>query len=66
MNSIVPNIVGIVVCGGFGGFTAWAFVTWLGMGGTFGAIVAALLGTVIATAGFAAATALLRAQGRIK
>ena len=66
MNSVILNIFGIVVCGGLGGFAGWAFVTWLGMEGTLGAIVAALIGTVIATAGFAAVTALLRTQGWIR
>ena len=66
MNSVALNIFGIVFCGGLGGFAAWLFVTWLGMEGTFAAIVAAVLGTVIATAGFAAVTSLLRSQGWIK
>ena len=48
--SILASILGIVVCGGLGGVTAWAVVTAAGLGGTFGSIVAAIIGMVVATA----------------
>ena len=63
--SILARILGIVVCGGLGGVTAWAVVTAAGLGGTFGSIVAAIIGMVVATAAWAAGTALLRKVGAI-
>ncbi len=63
--SILASILGIVVCGGLGGVTAWAVVTAAGLGGTFGSIVAAIIGMVVATAAWAAGTALLRKLGAI-
>ena len=52
--SIVGSLLGIVVCGGLGGFAAWAIVTLAGFHGTFGALVAAIVGMVVATALWAA------------
>lgn len=63
--SILGSILGIVVCGGLGGVTAWAVVTAVGLGGAFGSIVAAIIGMVVATAAWAAGTALLRKLGAI-
>jgi hypothetical protein len=59
--SVLGSVLGIVVCGGIGGVAAWAVVTALGWDGTLGAIVAAIIGMVIATAAWAAGTSLLRA-----
>ena len=59
--SVLGNVLGIVVCGGIGGVSAWAVVTALGWDSTLGAIVAAIIGMVIATAVWAAGTSLLRA-----
>lgn len=58
--SILGSILGIIVCGGIGGFAAWGVVTQLGWQGLFGAIAAALIGMVVATAAWTALTLLLR------
>ena len=57
--SILGSLLGIVVCGGLGGLAAWAIVTLAGFHGTFGAIVAAIVGMVVATALWAAGVWLL-------
>jgi len=57
--SILGSLLGIVVCGGLGGLAAWAIVTLVGLHGTFGAIVAAIVGMVVATALWAAGAWLL-------
>ncbi len=59
--SILASVMGIIVCGGIGGIVAWAVVTTVGWDGTLGAIAAAILGMVVATAAWAAGTSLLRA-----
>lgn len=64
--AIVWSVIGILICGGLGGFAAWALVTSIGWAGTFSAIVAALIGMVIAVALWAGLTALLRAVGLIR
>lgn len=61
--AIVGRIAGIIICGGVGGVAAWALVTALGWDGTIGAIVAAVVGMVVAVAVFTAGTSLLRAFG---
>jgi hypothetical protein len=66
MSSIAASILGIVICGSFGGFVAARFAGWLDLNGTAGALLAALLGTLIATMAFAAGTALLRWWGWLK
>jgi hypothetical protein len=52
--SILGSVLGIVVCGSVGGFAAWALVTVAGLRGTFGAIIAAVVGMLVATALWAA------------
>jgi uncharacterized membrane protein YeaQ/YmgE (transglycosylase-associated protein family) len=64
--SIVGSILGIVVCGGIGGMVAWAIVRQLGWGGTFGAMIAAIIGMVVATAAWTALTSLLRMLRRTR
>jgi hypothetical protein len=64
--SIVASILGIVICGSIGGVSAWAIVTALGWSGTPGSIVAAIIGMVVATAAWAAGTALLRKLGALR
>ena len=59
--AIVWSVVGILVCGGLGGFASWALVTTLGWEGTPGAIVAVIVGMVISVALWTGITALLRA-----
>jgi hypothetical protein len=58
--SILGSVLGIIVCGGIGGIAAWAVVTALGWDGTPGAIAAAIIGMVVATATWAGGTSLLR------
>ena len=62
--SIVGSILGIVVCGGVGGIVAWAVVASLGWDGTLGAIAAAIIGMVVATAAWVALTSLLHTVRR--
>lgn len=59
--SILGRLLGIVLCGGIGGIAAWAAVQAIGLSGPLGAIVAAVIGMVVATALWAAGTSLLRA-----
>ena len=58
--SILGSLLGIVVCGGFGGIAAWTIVAHFGWNGIFGAIVAAIIGMIVATAAWTAWTSLLR------
>jgi len=64
--SILGSILGILVCGVGGGFAAWASVTALGVGGVLGAILAAVIGMVVATALWTGGTTLLRALGWVR
>ena len=64
--SMVGSILGILVCGVAGGFAAWRLVAALGADGVFGAIAAAVIGMVAATALWAGGTSLLRAAGWIR
>ena len=64
--SVVGSILGIAVCGVAGGFAAWTLVTASGADGVFGAIAAAVIGMVVATALWAGGTSLLRALGWIR
>jgi len=64
--SLLGSILGILVCGVGGGFAAWALVTALGLVGVLGAVAAAVIGMVVATALFAGGTTLLRAAGWIR
>ena len=63
---IVWSVVGIFICGGLGGLAAWALVTGLGLAGTLGAIVAAVVGMVLAVALWTLLTSLLRQFGWIR
>ena len=64
--TIVWSVVGIFICGGLGGFAAWALVTSVGWDGTLGAIAAAVIGMVVAVALWTGITALLRTFGWIR
>jgi hypothetical protein len=64
--SIVWSVIGIFVCGGMGGFAAWALVTGMSWTGTLGAIAAAVIGMVVAVALWTGLTSLLRALGWIR
>jgi hypothetical protein len=63
---IVWSVVAILICGGLGGFAAWAFVTAVGWDGTPGALAAAVIGMAVAVALWTGLTALLRTFGRIR
>ena len=62
--SILGAIPGIVVCGGGGGIAGWAIVNWIGWDGVLGAIAAAIIGMVVATAAWIALTSLQRTLRR--
>jgi len=65
--SIFGSIVGILVCGVAGGFAAWMIVSALGIdGGVTGALVAAVMGMIVATALFAGGSWLLRSVGWLR
>jgi len=64
--SMLGSILGILICGVAGGFVAWSAVTALGIDGVFGAILAAVIGMVVATALWAGGTSLLRALGWVR
>ena len=64
--SIVASIVAILICGVAGGIAAWMLVTTLGIDGVTGALAAAVIGMIVATALWAGGSALLRALGWIR
>jgi hypothetical protein len=64
--SILGRLLGILVCGGAGGIAAWSIVTLMGWDGTIGAIVAAIIGMIVAMAAWAVLTSLARMLGRAR
>jgi fructose-specific phosphotransferase system IIC component len=64
--STFGSIFGIVVCGGTGGVAAWAIVSLMGWDGVTGALVAAVVGMIVATAVWTAVTSMLRAFRRTR
>jgi len=64
--AIVWNIIGILLCGCLGGFSAWAIVTGMGWEGAFGAVAATIIGMGLAVALWTGLTAFLRALGWIR
>ncbi len=64
--SLLGSLLGILVCGVGGGFVAWSAVTAWQIEGVLGAILAAVIGMVVATALWAAGATLLRALGWIR
>jgi len=64
--SMLGSIPGIFICGVGGGYAAWALVTALGIEGVLGAILAVVIGMVVATALWAGGTSLLRALGWVR
>lgn len=64
--SAVGSILGIVACGVAGGVAAFTLVAAAGVDGVPGALLAAVLGMVVATAVFAAGSSLLRALGWLR
>ncbi len=61
--SMLGSLLGILVCGVAGGYAAWSAVTAWGVDGVPGAILAAVIGMVVATACWIGATTLLRKLG---
>ena len=64
--SMLGSILGILICGVAAGFVAWSAVTAWGIDGVLGAILAAVIGMVVATALWAAGSSLLRALGWVR
>jgi hypothetical protein len=63
---VLASLAGIVVCGGAGGFLAWAVVSRLDMEGVAGAVVATTIGMIVATALWIAGAWALRASGIVR
>ena len=62
----VGSIAGILACGGTAGFVAWLAVNAMNLEGVAGAVAAAAIGMVVATALWIAGTTLLRALGMLQ
>ena len=60
---VAGSILGILLCGGMGGFAAWSVVNALEIDGVTGAIAAAAIGMIIATALWTAGSWVLRTLG---
>jgi hypothetical protein len=63
---VLGSIAAIVVCGGLGGFLAWAVVRTLDIEGVAAAIVAAVIGMIVATALWIGGAWALRASGIVR
>lgn len=66
MKSIVLSVLAILVCGGLGAFAGSGAVSAIGWTGTGGAVVAAVIGMVVATLAWVAGAALLRKAGWLR
>ena len=66
MMSIVWSVAGIVLCGGAGALCGWFVTRALGLGGPVAAILAAIVGMVVATAAWVGLTVLLRRLGLLR
>jgi len=64
--SIFGSIVSILVCGVAGGVAAWTIVSGLGIDGVTGALVAAVMGMMVATVLWAGGSWLLRTVGWLR
>jgi len=64
--SYVRSGIAIVICAGLGAAIAWIVVSSIGLGGIAGAIAAAVIGMVLATALFAGGVVLGKALGYFK
>lgn len=64
--SLFVSVIGILICGVAGGFSAWMLVSNLGIDGVIGAFIAAMIGMIVATALWAGGSALLRALGLMR
>jgi hypothetical protein len=66
MTSIVLSVLAILLCGGLGAFAGFAAVSAIGWPGTWGALVAAVIGMVVATLAWALGVAVLRKLGWLR
>jgi hypothetical protein len=66
LRSIFWSLIGIMISGAAGGVAGWAVISVLGWSGVLGALVAAAIGMVVATAVFVMITVLLRAIGLVR
>jgi hypothetical protein len=64
--SILGSLIAILICGVTGGFAAWMLVSRLGIDGVTGALVAAVIGMIVATALWAGGSWLLRTAGWLR
>jgi len=64
--SIVFSIVGILISGLCGGLAGWSVVGLFGLGGVAAALLAAIVGMVVATGVWVGLTVVLRALGMVQ
>ena len=64
--SVFLNLIAIVACGALGAGAGYGVLALLDASGVIGALVAALVGMLVATAAWAAGSAVLRAAGLIR
>jgi len=65
-SSILFSILGILVSGLCGGVAGWALVQLFGLGGVAAALLAAVVGMVVATGVWVGITVVLRALGMVR
>lgn len=65
-SSILFSVIGILVSGLCGGVAGWGLVHLVGLSGVPAALVAAVVGMVVATATWVGITVLLRALGMVR
>ena len=58
--SIVLSVLAILACGAIGAAVGLGITRWVGMSGTWAALVATFVGMVVATVAFGVGVALLR------
>lgn len=64
--AIVISVLGILACGTLGALAGFGLIQAIGLAGTFGAIVAAASGMVVATAAWALGATLLKKAGLLR
>jgi hypothetical protein len=64
MDFIGVRILAIAACGVVGGLAGWWSVDWIGLEGAPGAVAAAMVAMVVATAAFVGVTTLARTLTR--
>jgi hypothetical protein len=62
-SSLALSVLGILACGALGAFAGFAIVNAFGWSGTGAALVAVVVGMVVATAAWVLGTVLLRRLG---